>query len=110
MKSEYSPMDQKPVPVRGDSLLWHDDEVLMARISEFVGILPPNYFYLRASLNRESPQTAILCAVLEEALDCYQSQFTARSRVAAGTGARLKRGYSATRATKRFPSHRFAPR
>jgi hypothetical protein len=80
MKSDHSLIDQKPVPVRGDSLLWHDDEVLMARVSEFVEILPPKYFYLRASLNRESPQKAILCAVLEEALDCYQSQFAARSR------------------------------
>ena len=60
------------------SLLWSEDPVTLDKLLASVGILPEAYLSLRASLSPRSPEAAMMCAVLEDALDCFQKQFVSR--------------------------------
>jgi len=68
------------------SLLWSEDPVTLDKLLASVGILPEAYLSLRASLSPRSPEAAMMCAVLEDALDCFQKQFVSRTRRAKRLG------------------------
>ena len=46
----------------------------------------PEQFFLRASLATVSPEAALMCAVLEDGLDCFQQQFISDTRRAKRLG------------------------
>ena len=46
----------------------------------------PEQFFLRASLATVSPEAALMCAVLEDGLDCFQKQFISETRRAQRLG------------------------
>jgi hypothetical protein len=46
----------------------------------------PEQFFLRASLATVSPEAALMCAVLENAVECFQKQFVSATRRAKRLG------------------------
>ena len=46
----------------------------------------PEQFFRRASLATVCPEAALMCAVLEDALDCFQKQFISETRRAKRLG------------------------
>jgi hypothetical protein len=63
-----------------DSLLWSDDPATLDKVLACIEILPKEYFTLRASVSPKSPEAAMMCAVLEDALHCFCKQFVSQTR------------------------------
>jgi hypothetical protein len=61
-----------------DTLLWSEDPDALGKVLSAANVLPENYFDFRARLNSMSPEAGLMCAVLENALDCFQNPFPCR--------------------------------
>jgi hypothetical protein len=64
----------------GHTFLWSDDPHALGKLLSGANVLPESYFALRARLNPMSPEAALMCAVLENALNCFQDRFPLRRR------------------------------
>jgi hypothetical protein len=63
-----------------DLSVWYNDAAMLAKLASATGILPDHYFLLRSRLATQSSEIALQCAVLEDAVDCFQLQFESRGR------------------------------
>ena len=62
------------------SLLWYEDRESLKKLSWMSDILPEHYFIFRGRFSTTFPEVALMCAVLEDAFDCFYQQFVSRSR------------------------------
>jgi hypothetical protein len=77
---------QRSGSVNTESLVWAEDPEVLDELSSFVGILPDNYLSVRGSLSTRSPEAAMMCAILEDAVNCFQRQLVSPTRRASRLG------------------------
>jgi hypothetical protein len=63
-----------------DAPLWSEDPDLLGKLFRSASVLPENYFAFRVRLSPLSPEAALMCGVLENALTCFQNRLACRKR------------------------------
>jgi hypothetical protein len=99
---------QRSGSVNTESLVWAEDPEVLDELSSFVGILPDNYLSVRGSLSTRSPEAAMMCAILEDAVNCFQRQLVSPTRRASRLGQEAEEWFFDDDCRWLFPLYRFA--
>ena len=57
-------------------LFWYKDRESLKKLTWILDILPEHYFVFRARFSATFPDVALMCAVLEDAFDCFHQQLS----------------------------------
>jgi hypothetical protein len=78
---------------KADARLWGEDREALSGLLFKEPNLPEEYFASRGSVGVRPPEAALMCAVVEDALDCFRKQFVSRTRQAKRVADEAKRWF-----------------